>query len=134
MPANGREKRSVAPSGKKNHCFTDDVKKLGLQFKRSVRCEGKIWNEPPPLLPPSPPLLRGRGGGPVLARELTIRKWRWVFEKSRLLQALKFDKKWLKYTVHMEDCSYLCFLDDYRVCVKKRNFYRPPSDATSGDA
>ena len=25
-------------------------------------------------------------------------------------------------------------LDDYRVCVKKRNFYRPPSDATSGDA
>ncbi len=24
--------------------------------------------------------------------------------------------------------------DDYRVCVKKRNFYRPPSDATSGDA
>jgi hypothetical protein len=32
-----------------------------------------------------------------------------VFEKSRLLQALKFDKRWLKYTVRMEDCSYLCF-------------------------
>ncbi len=24
----------------------------------------------------------------------------------------------------MEDCTYLCFKDDYRVCVKKRNFYR----------
>jgi hypothetical protein len=24
--------------------------------------------------------------------------------------------------------------EDYRVCVKKRNFYRPHSDATSGDA
>ncbi len=63
MPANGREKRSVAPSGKKNHCFTEDVKKLGLQFKRSVRCEGKIWNEPPTPSPTLPPLLRGRGGG-----------------------------------------------------------------------
>ena len=91
-------------------------------------------SRPPLFLPSPPPPRRGRGEGGPYWRELTIMKWRWVFEKSRLLQALKFDKRWLKYTVRMEDCSYLCFLDDYRVCVKKRNFYRPPSDATSGDA
>jgi hypothetical protein len=52
-----------------------------------------------------------------------------VFEKSRLLRRSSFDKRWLKYTVRMEDCTFLCFLDDYRVCVKKKNFYRPPSAA-----
>jgi hypothetical protein len=47
-------------------------------------------------------------------------------KKSRLFKRSSFDKRWLKYTVRIEDCTYLCFLDDYRVCVKKRNFYRPP--------
>jgi hypothetical protein len=135
-PANGREDRSVAPKVKttvsqlaKINC-PNTCEKSGLRFVRSVRCEGKIGNEPPipfPTLPASPER------GPHTWHEIvTIMKWGWVFEKSRLLQALKFDKRWLKYTVPMEDCSYLRFLDDYRVlCVKKRNFYRPPSAATS---
>ena len=59
------------------------------------------FSYPPPL----------RGGGPYLARYLDHYEiGGWVFEKNRLLQALKFDKRWLKYTVRMEDCSYLSFL------------------------
>jgi hypothetical protein len=87
-------------------------------------CDGEIRSEPPnpfPTLPPSPER------GPRIWREIfTIMKWGWVFEKSRLLQALKLDKRWLKYTVRMEDCSYLCFLDNYRVCVKKKEFLQTP--------
>ncbi len=127
-----REERSVAPSGNKPLFYRWCEKNQGSDRTLCALCDAEIWNEPPPLLPPSPPSLER---GPRIWREiLTIMKWGWVFEKSRLLQALKFDKRWLKYTIRMEDCSYLCFLDDYRVCVKKRNFYRPPSDATSGDA
>ncbi len=108
-------------------------KKFVLQLYSVVAVKARSGMSPHPFSRPPPPLLRGSegGGGPVLAR---TDHYEMVFEKSRLLQALKFDKRWLKYTVRMEDCSYLCFLDDYRVCVKKRNFYRPPSDATSGDA
>jgi hypothetical protein len=84
------------------------------------------WAAHPFSYPPTPPPRRGRGeGGPYWRVNLTIMKWGWVFEKSRLLQALKFDKRWLKYTVRMEDCSYLCFLDDYRVCVKIGIFADP---------
>ena len=85
----------------------------------------------PPLFLPSPlpgveVLYRVTDyGGPDLARTDNYERWGWVFEKSRLLQALKFDKRWLKYTVRMKNCSYLSFLDDYRVCVKKGIFTDP---------
>jgi hypothetical protein len=59
------------------------------------------FSSPPPL----------RGGAHNLARYLDHYEiGGWVFEKNRLLQGLKFDKRWLKYTVRMEDCSYLSFL------------------------
>jgi hypothetical protein len=62
----------------------------------------------PFLSPPPPPL---RGGPALLARCLNHYEiGGWVFEKNRLFQALKFDKRWLKFTVRMEDCSYLSFL------------------------
>jgi hypothetical protein len=64
-PANGREERSVTPSGN-NHCFTGGVElsqlyeKSGLRFVRSVRYDSKIWRESrPPLFLPSPPPRRG---------------------------------------------------------------------------
>ena len=88
----------------------------------------------PPLSPAPPPrvevLYRVTDyGGPDLAQTDNYERWGWVFEKSGLLKRSSFDKIWLKYTVRMEDCTYLCFKDDYRVCVKKRIFYRPPSAA-----
>ncbi len=59
------------------------------------------FSYPPPL----------RGGAHILARYLDHYEiGGWVFEKNRLLQALKFDYRWLKYTVRMEDFSYLSFL------------------------
>ena len=130
-PANGREERSVVI----NHCFTDDVKKKsGLRFIGSGRFEGKDWNGVPTPFsrPPSPAEVLFRVtdyDGPDLARTVNYERWRWVFEKSRLLRRSSFDKRWLKYTVRMEDCTYLCFLDDYRVCVKKKEFLQTPSAA-----
>jgi hypothetical protein len=57
-----------------------------------------------PLLPLPQPF---RGAmGIVLFGALFLNRYEiggWVFEKNRLLQALKFDKRWLKYTVRMED-------------------------------
>ncbi len=80
----------------------------GLRNVRSVRFDCRIWSESrPPLFLPSPPPRRAH----ILARYLDHYEiGGWVFEKNRLLQALKFDKRWLKYTVRMEDCSYLSFL------------------------
>jgi hypothetical protein len=70
------------------------VKKIRLRFVRSVRYDSKIWSESrPPLFLPSPPSAEG---GPYLARYLDHYEiGGWVFEKNRLLQALKFDKRWL---------------------------------------
>ncbi len=78
-----------------------------------------------PLLP-LPPLPRSDGDHTFWRAVLNRYEiGGWVFEKNSLLQALKFDKRWLKYTVRMEDCSYLRYFDDYRVCVKKGFFTDP---------
>jgi len=120
-----------------NHCFTGDVKKIRAPIVRSVRCvtasSGMLR---PPLFLPSP--LPGEVlyrvtdyGGPDLARTDNYERWGWVFEKSRLLRRSSFDKRWLKYTVRMEDCTYLCFQRIIEYVGKKKNFYRPPSAAPS---
>ncbi len=62
-PTNGREKRSVALSGKKNHYFTDDMKKFGLQLHTVFDVKARSGMSPHPFSRPPPPLLRGRGGG-----------------------------------------------------------------------
>ncbi len=33
----------------------------------------------------------------------------------------------------MEDCTYLCFLDDYRVCVKKKGIFTDPFCSSGRD-
>ena len=128
----GERRGAKAPSGKTTvsqvaNC-PNAMKKIRALNVRSVRYDCLFWSEArPPLSLPFPPLC---GGPALLARCLNHYEiGDGCLKKNRLLQALKFDKRWLKYTVRMEDCTYLCFKDDYRVCVKKRNFYRPPSAA-----
>ena len=81
-PANGREERSVAPSGK-NHCFTAKlVKNQGSELSalcattaRSGVRAAHPFSYPPPL----------RGGGPYLARYLDHYEiGGWVFEKKQI--------------------------------------------------
>ncbi len=85
----------------------------------------------PPLSPAPPPpvevLYRVTDyGGPDLARTDNYERWGWVFEKSRLLRRSNF-----KIYGSYGGLFIFMLLDDYRVCVKKRNFYRPPSAAPS---
>ncbi len=96
----------------KNHDFTDSMKKIRLRLIRSVRCEGTIWNEAPaPFSRPPPLLLRGRegGGGLVLARTDHYENRDECLKRADYFKRSSFDKRWLKYTVRMEDCAYLCF-------------------------
>ncbi len=87
-------------------------KNQGSRFIRSVRCEGTIWSEAPTPFSRRPPLLlhgREGGGGLVLARTDHYEDGDGCLKKADYFKRSSFDKRWLKYTVRMEDCTYLCF-------------------------
>ena len=123
-PADGREKWSAAPLV---HRFLWRKSGLWLEGVNASAVWRKVRAPPPSPAPPPGVLYRVTVSGGLGLRRTDHRDG--CLKKNRLFKRSSFDKRWLKYTVRMEDCTYLCFKDDYRVCVKKRNFYRPPSAA-----